>query len=37
MVLEWLEQLLQEALAGEERALVQLLLPQVKVVVHGLH
>ena len=34
---EWLQEHGQEALAGEEGPLVQLLSAQVKVVVHGLH
>ncbi len=37
MILEWLKQHLQEGLGGEQRPLVQLFLPEVKVVMHGLH
>ena len=37
MLFEGAQQQLQEGLAGEEGGLVHLLLPQVKVVVHGLH
>lgn len=37
MVLERLEQLLKKSLAGEKRSLVELLLSEVKVVVHRLH